>query len=69
MGQRASVDEMAGVKIRVQIRDQQVSMSLLDLWQELEDSWREQVSCVLQPGVPLLPCKHQANSCVAVHII
>lgn len=47
MGPNATVDRMGFVKIRVGIRSNLVAMTVLDLWKELEDSWREQVSDVM----------------------
>lgn len=49
MGPDTTVDRIGHVKIRVLVRSQQVTMTVLDLWKELEVSWRVQVSNVMEP--------------------
>lgn len=43
-GGTATVDRMVDVIVRVSVRGQEVYMTVLDLWKELEPSWRQQVS-------------------------
>lgn len=39
-----TITQMAGIDIRVRVRRELVGMTILELWRELDDTWRTQVS-------------------------
>ena len=43
IGEHATIQHMADTEIRLRVRDHLVYMTVLDLWKELEDNWRDRV--------------------------
>ena len=44
IGPRATVDQMAAVRVKVLVRMREISITFLAFFKELEDSWRQEVS-------------------------